>query len=1006
MADTSDQEQVGGTSVVDEPVARGRRKGQAKSKEPSRVREEVGDFETRLSKIEHHLANEESRVNGLENRVGELADELDETRGEMQAALNMTLDKLATESEVLRVSQAEEVSALKEENRALKEEMEKMKDDLVMLKRVVNQGSGTDPHVSHAVHTARLDVPKPSAFKGARSAREIDNFLWTLDHYFRALGVDDDARKIDNAPLELKKQFYPENAATEARARLRRLTQKGTIREYVKDFTEVLLEILDYSDLEALFAFKDGLQPWRLDKSKGKDNKSSGDKSESKERSGKEAPKDGNGKKGWQGKKDTREGKSKGWNKPAKPGERGPLKCFLCEGPHKMANCLKSGGLTALTESKSDATPREEGSSMGSLQLAAVVKGKQVESGVGTKGRLFAQLRIGQNEDQALVDTGASDKFLRLEEAQKMGITFSGKAGWLKAVNSKPTPTHGVAANVGVKIGEWTVFIDFSVVSMDDYSCVLGMDFMDRVKAIPIPFANSLCIVEEKGECTVPLKRGKSGGSTLSALQLAKGVRKLDPTFLVALQAETSEQSVIVPHEVQCVLAEFSDVMPKELPRELPPKRDVDHSIELLPGAKPPSGVPYRMAPLELEELKWQLKEFLEARFIQPSKTPYGAPVLFQRKKDGSLRMCIDYRALNKVTVKNKYPIPHISDLFDRLGAARWFSKLDLRSGYYQVRIAKGDEPKMACVTRYGAYEFRIMPFGLTNAPATFCTLMNQVYHQFFDHFVVVYLDDIVVYSRTLDEHLNHLRLVFQELRKHHLFVKKEKCEFAQEEVAFRGHVVGHGQIKMDGAKVRAIEEWEPPKRVPELRSFLGLANYYRRFIPGYSHVAAPLTDLLRKDGPWKWDERVQESFDKLKQALKGEPVLRLPNFTAPFEVHTDASDYAIGGVIMQDRHPIADESRELNDTERRYTVQEKEMTAVVHCLRTWRHYLLGSCFVVKTDNVATSYFLTQKKLSPKQARWQAFLGEFDFVMEYKPGKANLVADALSQKVELAAVTT
>ncbi|KAF2281651.1 hypothetical protein GH714_044026 [Hevea brasiliensis] len=380
MADTSDQEQAGGTSVAEEPtVTRGRRKGQAKSREPSRVREEVGDFETRLSKLELHVAGEESRVDGLENRVGELAEDLDETRGDMQAALNMTLDKLATEGEVLRVSQAEEVSALREENRALKEEVEKIKDDLAMLKRVVNQGSGTDPNTSHAVHAARMDVPKPSAFKGSRSAKEIDNFLWTLDQYFRALGVDDDARKIDNAPLyladsamvwwrrrlmdvekgtckistwdefkkELKKQFYPENAATEARARLRRLTQKGTIKDYVKDFTEVLLEIPDYPDLEALFAFKDGLQPWvnleierrgaqdlataiaiaeslvefkRLDKSKGKDSKSkgSGDKGGSKEGSGKEAPKDGNGKKGWQGKKDTREGKSKGWNKASR----------------------------------------------------------------------------------------------------------------------------------------------------------------------------------------------------------------------------------------------------------------------------------------------------------------------------------------------------------------------------------------------------------------------------------------------------------------------------------------------------------------------------------------------------------------------------------------------------------------------------------------------------------------------------------------------------------------
>ena len=385
-------------------------------------------------------------------------------------------------------------------------------------------------------------------------------------------------------------------------------------------------------------------------------------------------------------------------------------------------------------------------------------------------------------------------------------------------------------------------------------------------------------------------------------------------------------------------------------------------------------------------------------------KTAYGAPVLFQRKHDGSLRMCIDYRALNKITLKNKYPIPHIGDLFDQLGQARVFTKLDLRSGYYQVRIAEGDEPKTACVTRYGLFEFKVMPFGLTNAPATFCTLMNKVLQPFLDKFVVVYLDDIVVYSQGLAEHLEHLRQVFQALLDNELYVKREKCRFAVEEVDFLGHVIGKGRVRMDKAKVRAIAEWEPPTRIPELRSFLGLANYYRRFVKGYSDIATPLTDLLKKGRAWEWDVKCQEAFENLKAALIEEPVLALPDFAKPFEVHSDASDYAIGGVLMQDGHPIAFESRKLNDAERRYTVQEKEMTAVVHCLRTWRHYLLGAAFVVKTDNVATSYFQSQKKLSPKQARWQDFLAEFDYTLEYKPGRGNVVADALSRKATLAAL--
>jgi hypothetical protein len=436
------------------------------------------------------------------------------------------------------------------------------------------------------------------------------------------------------------------------------------------------------------------------------------------------------------------------------------------------------------------------------------------------------------------------------------------------------------------------------------------------------------------------------------------------------LVEESASADEGMPREVTTVLEEFKEAMPSELPKRLPPRRDVDHCIDLVPGSKPPAGVPYRMAPPELEELRRQLKELLDAGFIQPSKAPYGAPVLFQRKHDGSLRMCIDYRALNKITLKNKYPIPHIGDLFDQLGQARVFTKLDLRSGYHQVRIAEGDGPKTACVTRYGLFEFKVMTFGLTNAPVTFCTLMNKVLQPFLDKFVVVYLDDIVVYSQGLAEHLEHLRQVFQALLDNELYVKREKCRFAVEEVDFLGHVIGKGRVRMDKAKVRAIAEWEPPTRIPELRSFLGLANYYRRFVKGYSDIATPLTDLLKKGRAWEWDVKCQEAFENLKAALIEEPVLALPDFAKPFEVHSDASDYAIGGVLMQDGHPIAFESRKLNDAERRYTVQEKEMTAMVHCLRTWRHYLLGAAFIVKMDNVATSYLQSQKKLSPKQARW------------------------------------
>ena len=361
--------------------------------------------------------------------------------------------------------------------------------------------------------------------------------------------------------------------------------------------------------------------------------------------------------------------------------------------------------------------------------------------------------------------------------------------------------------------------------------------------------------------------------------------------------------------------------------------------------------------------------------------------------------MCVDYRALNKVTIKNKYLIPLAAKLFNRLSKAKYFTKLDLRSGYWQVRAAEGDKAKTTCVTRYGSFEFLVMPFGFTNAPATFCNLMNDVLFDFLDSFVVVYLDDIVIYNPTLEDHVVHLEMMFNRLRQNQLYVKREKCEFAQTEIKFLGHLISKSLIRMGGAKVATIRVWPAPTEVTELRSFLGLANYYRRFIMGYSKIASSLTDLLKKERKWEWDAECKVAFQKLKDAITSEPVLRLLDLELSFEVHTDVSNKALGGVLVQERHPVASESRKLNAAEQRYNnAHEKKMIAVIHFLETWKHYLMGTRFVVVTDKVASTFFKTQKKLTVKQARWREFLADFDFVWVHKPDRHNQVADALSRR--------
>ncbi|RVW77954.1 Retrovirus-related Pol polyprotein from transposon 17.6 [Vitis vinifera] len=579
---------------------------------------------------------------------------------------------------------------------------------------------------------------------------------------------------------------------------------------------------------------------------------------------------------------------------------------------------------------------------MGSLQLLNSLKAKLMPKTPQRKWLMYVEALVNGKTTKALVDSGATHNFVSEDEAKRLELQASKEEGWLKTVNSTAKPSHRVARGVAMHNGFWEGRFNFIVAPMDDFKMVLGMDFLQKVKVVPLPFLCSMAILEEEKPCMVPtVTEGTPKTPMLSAMQVKKGLKRKEVAYLATLKKERDD------------------------------RREEDHKIELEPRAKPPAMGPYRMAPHELEELRRQLKEFLEARFIKPSKAPYGALVLFQKKHDGSLRMCIDYRALNKVTVKNKYPIPLIADLFDHLGRARYFTKLNLRSDYYQVRITKGDEPKTTSVTRYGSYDFLVMPFGLTNAPTTFCTLMNKIFHPYLDKFVVVYLDDIIIYGNTLKEHVEHLRKVFKILRQNELYMKKEKCSFSKEEVSFLGHRIKDGKLMMNGSKVKAIQEWDPPTKVPQLRSFLGLVNYYWLFIKGYSTRATPLTDSFKKNKAWEWDEMCQHVFEDLNKAVTEEPVLALPDHTKVFEVHIDASDFAIGGVLMQDRHPIVYESRKLNNTERLYTVQKKEMT---------------------------------KKLSPKQARWQDFLAKFDYMLEYKPRRANHVADALSRKTKLASM--
>uniref|UniRef100_A0A2N9EGL5 RNA-directed DNA polymerase n=1 Tax=Fagus sylvatica TaxID=28930 RepID=A0A2N9EGL5_FAGSY len=424
------------------------------------------------------------------------------------------------------------------------------------------------------------------------------------------------------------------------------------------------------------------------------------------------------------------------------------------------------------------------------------------------------------------------------------------------------------------------------------------------------------------------------------------------------------------------------------------------HCIDLVPGSVLPNKLAYRLNPKEHEELQRQVEELIERGLVRESMSPCAVPALLVPKKDGSWRMCIDSRAVNKITIRYRFPIPRLDDLLDQLYGAVIFSKIDLRSGYHQIRMRPGDEWKTAFKTREGLYEWMVMPFGLSNAPSTFMRLMNHVFKPFIGLFVVVYFDDILVYSKSQQDHMEHLYQVFQTLRKQKLYVNLKKCHFLTDSLVFLGYVVSAEGIKMDPSKIEAIISWPVPKSLHDIRSFHGLASFYRRFIRSFSSIIAPITECL-KGGKFQWNEEAQKSFELIKKKVTEAPVLVLPDFSKLFEVDCDASGVGIGAVLSQEGKPIAFFSEKLNESRRKYSTYDKEFYAIIRALDHWSHYLLPNEFLLHSDHEALKYLNSQQKLNSRHASWVEFLQPYSFSIKHKSGKLNQVADALSRRHSL-----
>ncbi|WVZ90253.1 hypothetical protein U9M48_036569 [Paspalum notatum var. saurae] len=446
--------------------------------------------------------------------------------------------------------------------------------------------------------------------------------------------------------------------------------------------------------------------------------------------------------------------------------------------------------------------------------------------------------------------------------------------------------------------------------------------------------------------------------------------------LIVKGEAQPVAEITEIPEEVHGLLSEFQSILGE--PQHLPPMRGIQHRIDFIPGASLPNLSHYRMSPREHAILKEKIKELMQKGHIRESISPCAVPALLTPKKDGSWRMCVDSRAIDKITVRYRFPIPRLDDMLDQLSGAK-----------HQIRIRPGDEWKTAFKTKEGLYEWLVMPFGLSNAPSTFMHLMNQVLRPFLSQFVVVYFDDILIYSRSEDEHFDHIRKVLEVLKQNELYVNLKKCVFLQKQLLFLGFIITSEGIRVDDSKVAAIRDWPTPNNISEVRSFYGLATFYRRFVKNFSTIMAPITECLKK-GRFQWNEMVEASFKKIKEKLSQALLLILPDFNKTFELEYDAS--------RVERNPIALFSEKLSDARQKWSTYQQKLYVIFRALKTWEVYLLPKEFIVYTDHQSLKHFRNQKHVDRMLARWAAYLERFNYLIIHKSGATNRVADALSRR--------
>ncbi|KZV34979.1 peroxidase 64 [Dorcoceras hygrometricum] len=667
--------------------------------------------------------------------------------------------------------------------------------------------------------------------------------------------------------------------------------------------------------------------------------------------------------------------------------------CFRCGEPYSpLHKCTFKLLQVALDENE---LPNEEEmeitAEMEELPLFSI-------SGVTQPQTIEMRGKINNTEVIIMVDSRASHNFVSRKLVLQMGLHIDESISFGVCLgDGTRIQCQGICHGLIVHLGSYTTIVGH-LFELGGVDVILGIEWLRTLGKVLVDWNKMDMRFQSEGN-TIELKGDPTLQRTMLSFKSLCKVTEIEfSATLISVDrgtnSEEREEQEAWPKEIQDILDRFKLIFDK--PLELPPSRSQDHAINIKAGQGPVQVRPYRYAHRQKNEIEKLVAEMLSAGVIQPSTSPYSSPVILVKKKDGSWRFCVDYRALNEVTVADKYPIPVVEELLDELYGSKWFSKLDLRSGYHQIRVRPEDIEKTAFRTHLGHYEFLVMPFGLKNAPATFQALMNDILRPHLRKFALVFFDDILIYSRTVEEHAKHLRLILEILKDNQLYINKKKCGFGLTEIEYLGHVVSGAGVAVDRKKVECVEAWPTPCTIKGLRGFLGLSGYYRKFIRDYGKIAKPLTDLLKK-GSFVWNMEAEAAFKALKRNLTTAPVLRLPNFEDEFVVECDASGRGIGAILSQGGHPIAFFSKALGERALSKSTYEKELMALVLAVRHWRPYLLGRKFLVLIDHRALKELLHQKITTPDQQNWIAKLLGYEFQIKYKAGILNGGADALSR---------